>query len=78
MLLGEGWPRERGEGERAEKRAAVGLVHNHPSGEAAPSRADELLTKSLCSALSLVDVRVLDHFVVTADSCRSMAEMGLV
>ena len=58
--------------------AAVMLSHNHPSGEATPSRADENLTQSLKSALSLVDVRVLDHFIVTLSSCRSMAEMGLV
>jgi DNA repair protein RadC len=58
--------------------AAVILYHNHPSGEATPSRADEHLTKTLKSALALVDVRVLDHFIVTANTCRSMAEMGLV
>jgi DNA repair protein RadC len=58
--------------------AAVILVHNHPSGTAQPSRADEALTQTLKSALSLVDVRVLDHFIVTAGSVASMAEMGLV
>lgn len=58
--------------------AAVVLAHNHPSGAAEPSRADEMLTQTLKSALSLVDVRVLDHFVVTASACRSMAELGLV
>jgi DNA repair protein RadC len=58
--------------------ASVILYHNHPSGEATPSRADEHLTKTLKSALALVDVRVLDHFIVTANACRSMAEMGLV
>ncbi len=58
--------------------AAVVLAHNHPSGTAEPSRADESLTQTLKAALSLVDVRVLDHFVVTAHGCRSMAEMGLV
>jgi DNA repair protein RadC len=58
--------------------AAVVLAHNHPSGTAEPSRADEMLTQTLKSALSLVDVRVLDHFVVTASACRSMAELGLV
>jgi len=58
--------------------AAVVLAHNHPSGAAEPSRADEMLTQTLKSALSLIDVRVLDHFVVTASACRSMAELGLV
>lgn len=58
--------------------AAVVLAHNHPSGTAEPSRADEMLTQTLKSALALVDVRVLDHFIVTAHTCRSMAEMGRV
>ena len=58
--------------------AAVVLAHNHPSGEARPSRADESLTQTLKAALALVDVRVLDHFVVTRTEAYSMAEMGLV
>ncbi|MEY2684225.1 MAG: repair protein, partial [Pseudomonadota bacterium] len=58
--------------------AAVVLAHNHPSGVAEPSRADQTLTQTLKTALALVDVRVLDHMVVTAGQCRSMAEMGLV
>lgn len=58
--------------------AAVILAHNHPSGSATPSRADELLTQTLKAALALVDVRVLDHFIVTSDRAASMAEMGLV
>ncbi len=58
--------------------AAVVLAHNHPSGVAEPSRADETLTQTLKAALALVDVRVLDHFIVTAQGCRSMAEMGRV
>ncbi len=58
--------------------AAVVLAHNHPSGTAEPSRADEMLTQTLKSALALVDVRVLDHFIVTVGGCRSMAEMGRV
>ena len=57
---------------------AVVLAHNHPSGVTEPSRADEMLTQTLKSALSLVDVRVLDHVVVCAHSWRSMAEMGLI
>jgi len=58
--------------------ASVVLAHNHPSGAARPSRADELLTSTLKSALALVDVRVLDHFVVTSTEAVSMAELGLL
>ena len=58
--------------------AAVALAHNHPSGSAEPSRADEFLTQNLKSALALVDVRVLDHFVVAGDQCASFAERGLI
>jgi DNA repair protein RadC len=58
--------------------AAVELAHNHPSGTATPSRADEALTQCLKAALALVDVRVLDHFIVTRDQAASMAEMGLI
>jgi DNA repair protein RadC len=54
------------------------LAHNHPSGEARPSRADESLTRALKSALALIDVKVFDHFIVTGNGCASMAEMGLV
>lgn len=58
--------------------AAVVLAHNHPSGTALPSRSDEALTATLKSALALVDVRVLDHFIVTRNHAASMAEMGLI
>jgi len=58
--------------------AAVILAHNHPSGVAEPSQADELLTRSLRSALALVDVQVLDHFVVASDRTTSFAERGLL
>lgn len=58
--------------------AAVILCHNHPSGCADPSRADENLTQTLKSALALVDVRVLDHFVVTRSAVVSFAELGLL
>lgn len=58
--------------------AAVVFVHNHPSGVPAPSEADKLLTKALIDALRLVDVRVLDHFVVGGLTCLSFAEMGLL
>ncbi|MBV8618017.1 MAG: DNA repair protein [Curvibacter sp.] len=58
--------------------AAVILVHNHPSGSTTPSSADERLTSTLKTALGLVDVRVLDHFVVAASAMTSMAESGLI
>ncbi|MET0544270.1 MAG: DNA repair protein RadC [Variovorax sp.] len=58
--------------------AAVVLAHNHPSGGVEPSRADEALTQTLKAALSLVDVRVLDHVIVAAGRTLSMAERGLV
>ncbi len=58
--------------------AAVILAHNHPSGVAEPSRADEALTRALQSALALVDVRVLDHIVVAGAQSTSFAERGLL
>jgi len=58
--------------------AAVIFAHNHPSGVAEPSRADEALTQSLKQALGVVDVRVLDHFVVGGDAVMSFAERGLL
>ena len=58
--------------------AAVIFYHNHPSGAAEPSLADEMLTRQLKDALNLVDVRVLDHFVVTATVMTSFAERGLL
>lgn len=58
--------------------AAVIFAHNHPSGVSEPSRADETLTAALKQALLLVDVRVLDHFIVTAAGVSSLAERGLV
>jgi DNA repair protein RadC len=58
--------------------AAVVLAHNHPSGTVQPSRADEALTHTLKAALSLVDVRVLDHVIVAQGDASSMAERGLL
>jgi DNA repair protein RadC len=58
--------------------AAVIFAHNHPSGVAEPSRADEALTQALRQSLALVDVRVLDHFIVTAGQVASFAERGLL
>ena len=53
-------------------------MHNHPSGVAEPSRADEMLTQTLKSALALVDVRVLDHLIVAGSAILSFAERGLL
>ena len=57
---------------------AVVLAHNHPSGLAEPSRADEYLTATLKSALALVDVRVLDHLIIGQGQVVSLAERGLL
>ena len=58
--------------------AAVVLTHNHPSGHVQPSRADEVLTQTLKTALGLLDVRVLDHVIVGPGQALSMAEQGLL
>ena len=58
--------------------AAVMFFHNHPSGVAEPSHADEAITRRLKEALALVDIRVLDHFVVTVGESVSFAERGLL
>ena len=58
--------------------AALILAHNHPSGIAEPSRSDEALTQALKQSLALVDVKVLDHFVVGAGAAMSFAERGLL
>jgi len=58
--------------------AAVIFAHNHPSGVAQPSQADELLTRNLKEALALVEVKVLDHFIVAGSQALSFAERGLL
>jgi DNA repair protein RadC len=58
--------------------ASVIFAHNHPSGIAVPSEADKRLTQALKNALNLVDVRVLDHFVVAGNTTYSFAQMGLL
>ena len=58
--------------------AAVVFFHTHPSGVAEPSHADEAITRRLKAALALIDVRVLDHFVVAAGESVSFAERGLL
>jgi len=72
------YPREVVKEALARNAAALVLAHNHPSGVAEPSRADEYLTQTLKSALQLVDVRVLDHLVVGCGQVVSFAERGLL
>lgn len=72
------YPREVVKIALAKNAAAMILAHNHPSGVPEPSRADELLTQSLKQALSLVEVRVLDHFIVAGAEIVSFAERGLL
>jgi DNA repair protein RadC len=62
----------------AKNAAALLLAHPHPSGVAEPSQADELITQRLKDALSLIDVRVLDHFIVAGGNVTSFAERGLI
>lgn len=72
------YPREVVKAALAANAAAVIFAHNHPSGVAQPSQADELLTRQLREALALVDVRVLDHFVIAGNQALSFAERGLL
>ena len=72
------YPREVVKLALARNAGAVILAHNHPSGVAEPSRADEFLTQSLKSALALIDVRVLDHLVIGCGQVVSFAERGLL
>jgi DNA repair protein RadC len=72
------YPREVVKAALRRNAAAVIFAHNHPSGVAQPSQADELLTRSLREALALVDVRVLDHFLVAGRQSLSFAERGLL
>ena len=72
------YPREVVKAALAHNAAAVIFAHNHPSGVAEPSRADELLTQALKQALALLDIRTLDHFVVAGGQLTSFAERGLI
>ena len=72
------YPREIVRGALGCNAAGVIFAHNHPSGVAEPSRADEMLTRQLKEALALVDVRVLDHFIVAGSRVLSFAERGLL
>ena len=71
-------PREVVKQALARNAAALILAHNHPSGVAEPSQADELITRRLREALALVDIRVLDHLIVADTGCLSFAERGLL
>lgn len=72
------YPREIVKAALAANAAAVIFAHNHPSGAAQPSQADELLTRNLKEALALIDVKVLDHFIVAGRQALSFAERGLL
>ena len=71
------YPREVVREAISQNAAAIIFAHNHPSGVAEPSHADEQITKRLKDALALIDVRVLDHIVV-GDECVSFSERGLI
>ncbi len=58
--------------------AAIILAHNHPSGIAEPSQADERITKRIKAACNLVDIRVLDHLIIGDNNCVSLANRGLL
>ncbi|KFA99519.1 RadC family protein [Vibrio sp. ER1A] len=70
------YPREVVKKALAENAAAIVLYHNHPSGTAEPSQADRRITRRLADALALVDIRVLDHFVISFEDTVSFAERG--
>jgi DNA repair protein RadC len=71
-------PREVVKQALARNAAGVIFAHNHPSGVAEPSQADELITCRLKDALAIVDIRVLDHLIVAGARCASMVERGLL
>jgi DNA repair protein RadC len=72
------YPREVVKAALQKNAAAVIFAHNHPSGVAQPSQADELLTRNLRDALALVEIKVLDHFIVAGAHAISFAEQGLL
>jgi DNA repair protein RadC len=72
------YPREVVKAAMIHNAAGVILTHNHPSGVAEPSQADQMLTTTLKQALTLVDVKVLDHLVVSSAGTTSFAERGLL
>ncbi len=72
------YPREVVKAALRHNASALMFAHNHPSGVAEPSQSDRLLTDALKQALALVDVRVLDHFIVAGNQTLSFAERGLI
>lgn len=72
------YPREVVKSALARNAASVIVAHNHPSGNAEPSQADSVLTQQLKSVLALVEVRVVDHFIVAGNGILSFAEQGLL
>lgn len=72
------YPRELAKSALKRNAAAAILAHNHPSGTLEPSGADQALTRIIKETLALVDVRVLDHLIVSGNRTKSMAEMGYV
>lgn len=72
------YPREIVKQALARNAAAVILAHNHPSGVAEPSQSDQLITRRIRAALELVDVRLLDHFVIGDNCCVSLASRGML
>lgn len=72
------YPREVVKKALAENAAAIILYHNHPSGVAEPSQSDRRITRRLADALALVDIKVLDHFVVSFEDVVSFAERGWI
>jgi DNA repair protein RadC len=72
------YPREVVKEALSRNAAAVILAHNHPSGVAEPSQADERITQRIKSALELIDVRLLDHLIVGDNGCTSFATRGLL
>lgn len=72
------YPREVVKEALAVNAAAVILAHNHPSGVCEPSQADEQITRRLAAALALVDIRLLDHLIVSDRAATSMARRGLL
>lgn len=71
-------PREVVKEALAKNAAAVILAHNHPSGVAEPSQADEIITTRIRDALALVEIRVLDHLIVAGSTVTSLAERGVL
>ena len=72
------YPREIVKQALARNAAAVILAHNHPSGVAEPSQSDQLITRRIRDALGLVDIRLLDHFVIGDNCCVSLASRGML